>query len=613
MPQPWTLKIKNANKYYDEWANKFKCSRLEDYYEGFHWKQKQDVLVPSYQPYVLNLIYSTIKIKLANFLIPRPKFVISPRPGNADWNQEFAIKSAQLKEDVLNTLIQNQNIEFVENLKLTALDSFFRFGVLEVGYATDWRNPAKQRPLTVTEKKANEGETTNLITSTNEETNPKIAEDFEIPVNERFYTKRIKAKRFRVSASDSESLDKCDWYGYYEYFYKSFLNKTYGIKLPESYAASHYSSEYSGLNLGSGNEDIETLRLMASGAVSKVWHVWDNISRKRILLLDGLNELIWEQEFEHSPIIELRWDLRLDGWYPIPPTFHWISPQDEFNEAREQMRSYRRRFVRKFQVVKDTVDQEEREKFTDGPDGIIIEVKKENAITPIANPDIGPAVREALILAKDDLNIISGTSAEQRGVADRMTATQSRLIDVRSQLRESVEQLYFNTFVISIGREVLIQAAEKMTTGLWVKYTQDPGEQLLGEVNPDGPIYRWISAERFDDGYDFTIDIDVINASPIQNQEEKQKFIEFLALMNQFPQLALSPILIREAAYRVGYRNERVIQQMQQAAMLQMLGQAAQGQENLQVNSNNQAMTQLAQQEPNTVDQVDQQLQEQVQ
>lgn len=600
----WPLKLQNANRYYDTWASKFKCERLEQYYEGFHWKQKHEASIHNYQPYTLNMVYATIKIKLANFLMQRPQYIISPQPGNSDWNQEFAIKSAMLKQDVLNTIVHNQNLNFNENCKLTALDSFFRFGIFEVGYAADWRNPAKMRPLMRSDKSKDYA-----VGSESD----KIVEDQEIPVNERFYYKRIKARRFRVSVSDDESLDKCDWYGYYEYFYKSFLKKTYGIKIPDTYQSSHYSSELSGLAVD--HENSELIKAIADDSVCKVWHLWDNISKKRILLLDDLDEVIWETSFEHRSLIDIRWDYRLDGWYPIPPVFQWISPQDEINETLEQLRSYRKRFVRKFQAVVGAVDQEETEKFADGPDGSIIIVKRENAIVPIQNPQIGPEVGESLMLAKDSMNIISGTSNEQRGTADRMTATQSKLIDVRSQLRESVDQIDFNTFMVAIGRETLIQAAEKMTTGLWVKYTNDPGEQMLGEVNPDGPIYQWVAAERFDDGYDFTIAIDVINASPVQMQEEKQKFIEFLAIMNQFPQLAMSPILIREAAYRCGYRNERVIQQMQQAAMLQMMGQVAQGQQNLggdgAVNSNNSALA--AQSEPPTTEMVDNQLQEQIQ
>ena len=46
-----------------------------------------------------------------------------------------------------------------------------------------------------------------------------------------------------------------------------------------------------------------------------------------------------------------------------------------------------------------------------------------------------------IIFEKDfnmsDLNMITGTSSQARAQSDRQTATQSKIIDVREQLRES--------------------------------------------------------------------------------------------------------------------------------------------------------------------------------
>ena len=104
-------------------------------------------------------------------------------------------------------------------------------------------------------------------------------------------------------------------------------------------------------------------------------------------------------------------------------------------------------------------------------------------------------------------------------------------------------------------------------------------EQYLGEVKYFDPQFKYITSQDLNDGYDFDIDIAVTNAVPARMQEEEAKFMKFIAIMTQFPQLALSPKLIREAAYRVGYRNEAIIAEMQQAAISRMIAQAsAQGQ-----------------------------------
>ena len=65
------------------------------------------------------------------------------------------------------------------------------------------------------------------------------------------------------------------------------------------------------------------------------------VDKKRLLLLEDADyEEIWSGDCDRVPIKDLRWDESLEGFYPIPPVFQWLSPQDEINEAREQTRSF---------------------------------------------------------------------------------------------------------------------------------------------------------------------------------------------------------------------------------------------------------------------------------
>src|SRR6267143_5924164 len=204
MPQTiWKTKIEKANQYYIDWETKFKCKILEDYYENFQWRQILDV--PYYKPYTINLIYAELKKKLANILYQNLQFNLTPRPGHYSANPEFAMNTVTMKQDFLNDQIARANKDngFNEQVELAAMDSFFRFGVFEVGYAADWRNPAKKP----------------IITSAHESTDiddidGKVIEDEEVPENERIFFKRIKASRFRVSSSDDNRLENCSWSGY---------------------------------------------------------------------------------------------------------------------------------------------------------------------------------------------------------------------------------------------------------------------------------------------------------------------------------------------------------------------------------------------------------------
>jgi len=564
---PWESRIECANKYHGEWAGRYKVKMLEDYFRGFQWKQRRDYPTTNYLPYVINLVYSTIKIKLSSLLFQKPKYIISPRPGNSNWNQDFSVQSAQIKEDVLNTIVCNPNVNFAKHIKRAARDSFFRFGLIEVGYANDWRNPQKEDPHL---KSWDDPDTAVQ--------DDKVISENDVPVNERFYVKRIKPSRFRVAVSEACDLNDVDWCGYYDYYYTSTLMHTKGIKWPEQYSGGSYvSAEYARGFIGEDKEDLFK-QLYLTGEVSRVWHIWDNVSHKRLLLLDA-NEMaeLWSGNYENLPFIDCRWDEETEGFYPIPPVFQWLSPQDEINEAREQTRSYRRRFTRKFQTLKGLVDEEEKEKFASGPDGILVEVKQDGAIKPIENPEQGPTAENALVIAKDDFNIISGTSAEARGQnADRETATQAKIVDVRTQIRESSEQLDFTCFLSEVGRKLLVLCQEKLVEGLWIKYTSDPDTQAEQTgMAVLGPVYQYISSQQIDDGYDFEIEFDVQNATPAAMQQAQQSFVNFLALLGN-PMVLMSPKMIREAAYRVGYRNEAIIQEAIQAAKVHAQMQAQQ-------------------------------------
>src|SRR5690349_882997 len=110
----WETRIRRANKDYQEWENRFRCKVLEDYYEGKQWSiiGYTGFTGVRQEPYYVNLIYSTIKTKAANLLLSYPEYKISPKPGNSDWNQEYAMLSAQIKQDALNTVVSNDREAF---------------------------------------------------------------------------------------------------------------------------------------------------------------------------------------------------------------------------------------------------------------------------------------------------------------------------------------------------------------------------------------------------------------------------------------------------------------------------------------------------------------------
>lgn len=601
----WTRRLANANKFHDEWEGKYRCSSLEDYKKGFQWKLRgTNPSNLNYRPYTLNLFHAELSRKLASTFIQKPKFLVSPKPDAQAlniFNQDQAVQAAGMKQDFLNTIIGNKNMNFTKHLRRVYKDSFSRFGILEIGYAADWRNPQKLDPYMKSWEDAD-------VT----EEQDKVIENIELPENERMFVKRINPKRFRVAVSEAIDLNDHDWCGYYDFYYTKTLKNTKGIKWPDDGPSSDNAARNGAGDVSIIKDRPEFLRMLDEGDISKVWRIWDQVSHKEKLLLESnMDEPLWEESFERFPFKELRWDENYEGFYPIPPFFQWQSSQDEVNEAKEQLRSYRRRFTAKYWKLKDAIEAQEEDKFISGPDGSIVEVKQKDALGPIENPAIGPVNAESMQVSMSDFNLVTG-SMDSPVMADRETATKAKIVSTQNQVRMNFEQLDFNEYLCGVGMELYTQAKERLG-GLMIKRILPQAEEALTFIQQNPAVWQYVTNSDLSDGYDIDIDIDIENATPAAKEQESQSFFQFVAFLQNYPMVAMSPVLIREAAYRCNYRNEKVIAQMQQVALASMLAKQQQEQLNSGKQAtpvpgdNNVAKAAVAQSTPPTLDRIKQQ------
>lgn len=554
----WRDRLEAADRYYKQWEGLFKCKILEQYYEGIMWKSQREL---GYNPYVINKFFENIAIKIAGFIPTFPIFQVSPKAANSQYDLEQAINSAQLKEDTLNTICQDNRMHFAEELEMAYKDSFCRFGMVEVGYSADWIiNPNAPKPLL-------NKDTDRFIGS-----EPKVKQEpEEIPVNERIFIKHISAKRFRVGGIDHKYLNRCTWCGYFDFIDRNDLMAMKGLMNRDKIPMIPASTE--ALDSEVNDRNTENLKRDAL----KIWHLWDLKADLQLLVLEP-GVTIFQRKCKRLPLFDYRPDRRVttEGFYPVPPAFNWLSPQDEINETREMLRAHRRRFVRKFQVVEGQMDDEELEKFETAPDGGVVKVKSADAITPIQNADLGTALTEAIQTSGDDLDRIAGVAQEDRGIPDRTTATQAEIVQNRGQIREQKEQLRLVYWFSNIGREILLTVRDKFVLGLYVKLGSPEGENFLGEVQEDQQAEKYVSSEDLNDGYDFRIQVDVTSLSSTAQADEQKKFLMFISVLQQYPLISFSPILVREAAYRIGYRNMKAIKEFQKMALLMQMGKISQ-------------------------------------
>lgn len=562
LAQVWASRIDAANRHYDAWEQKFDVKDLEQAYYGFQWDECEGDPI-KYKPYVMNMIYSSIDVKMPNLLFTQPVYLIEPKPSQYDFDPSGAKMRARLKEDVLNYFVQGGIEHFTDEIDLCILDAFFRFAILEVGYSADFiQNPDAGKPYLLSD------------TSIAVDKEGKVIKQPELLVeHERIYVRRIPAERFRVGGVDQSALSRSSWYGYIDFVLKEDLlaaartNKGYNRTAIEN--ATGYTPDSKSWNNGGLPFYQSEWDSINNADVVAVWKIYDMRAKEHFMFTHDVNDLIYSEPITRIKHFPLKFRNLLKGFLPLPFVYNWTSPQAEVNETREAARIHRRRFQRKYITAKGAFTEEALDKLQNGADGIFVESDRPditNVAIPLQAPNLTGQHDQAMVVSRDDFNIISGTSAEQRGQSDRTTATQSQIKERRSEIRESRDKNIVAKWLCDIGHEILLTAKERMALPFWVKVSHDT-PQLFAEMSAIEDQWKMIMTDDLGDE-DFKVNIKVSSLSPLDQQLEKNNMVEFLSLVSQFPQVAMSPTMIQEIADRTGFRNERAIAEFVQSAQL---------------------------------------------
>lgn len=554
----WSTRRELANRRYKRWAERFRTSTAEKYYYGEQWNNLD---FNGYNAYVTNEIFAAIDVKMPSLLFSEPVFNVKPKPGKTDVDIDAASKRAMLRQHVLNYFAAEEKTGLGTAVETSVLDAFFRFGIVEVGYSAEWiDNPNAGQPVLKSDRE-------NTYSA-----EPEIVyEPPKLPQKERIYVKNVPAENFRVGGLEStEALDRCSWCGYWEWYRLDDIVATYNLKNVGWY---NRSGDYDDSLIEEGVLDDEIKAAQDRSKLVRVWKIWDRDEKIKLTILDSTGEIIRKTKFKRLPLIDLRFRRRLKSWFPIPPVYNWLSPQDEMNETREAARSHRRRYVRKY--IYDGAafeDENELDKLQNGGDGSFAKSDKPLTTPPVIalpNADLGAHHGEMLQVSRVDFDNVAGVTPEQRGQAQDTTATQANLIDARSDIRENRDQYVVAQFLNRIGREILYQVREKLTNRILIPIYQDASEDLspIGEFQLNEVTWQEINTDALGDE-DMEVSVTVSSLSPVSMQKQKESFLEFLAIMAQYEATALSPRLVRAVANMVNFTDETAIQEYQKMAIL---------------------------------------------
>lgn len=548
LAEKWINRWSAADRVYSAWAQRFKVPVLYQYYEGFQHLIEND---ENNRAYVINLIYSTIEEKLPNLIFDDPKFTLRPHPWGADFDLGKAIPGTQTKEDTLNYTVSRSNFGLADKHELAVIDAFFGFGVLETRYSTE------------------------------KIYNPSISDRKQDPLDN-VYCKQIPFDTFRVAAGANWDLSTGKWWGYYEWVPYSQLTKYIKegkiTKPPYSIDMDDYA-DFASLPVVDGQVVVgEAMPNMPPANCIKILYIEDFQRGERLVICpdnaDRGDRILEVEEFEDTAFSILRYGKRRRGWYPLPLAYNWLDPQDEINDIHQAMRIHRKRFSRKYGVMENSIDPDEKDKFLYGPDGTVITFKRpvNEAIQVIQDGPLDTSNDESLKVSYSDFDRVSGGAANAQPSPDRETATAAGISNQRSAVRESKIVTRVGDFLCQFAR-ILLRTLGEVPKSFWVK-SQIP-EGLMQELLQQNVRWTRVSPGIFAKE-DYDVDIQLSSISPIYQQEDKKTFLEFLAVLTQYEILSISPALIREAAYRIGYKNSAVLNEFQQMAQLAMIGKIQQ-------------------------------------
>jgi hypothetical protein len=563
----WQTRTESANKIYEQWEDKYYCDECEKYWQGEQWANETDDLAKKH--YVINMVFPSIEIKIPSLLFYRPQVKIKPRPARADDMGSTAAARARLQEDTVNTFIADKRLRFREELTLALRESFFRFGVIEVGYSGDFiDNPLLSKPELTDEERQ--------VAAAPRILNP------DNPSPESIYIKRIPAKQFRVGVNSKNQMERCDWVGYYEDHYISDIKNNPNYKNTSGLKATGKIKDgLDGRLSEPSDRDVDGNQIGKD--TIRVWKIWDMRAKKKRIFGQGSDKFFSEESFDYLPFAAYRQYENLDDWYPLPPVFNWLHPQNEKNEIREMRKIHRRRFNRRY-LRGPEVDPTELEKLEDSPDGTFIEVPdttKSIVALQDAPLDRGHVLDEQE--AKSDFREISGVGAEQRGEADaNVTATQANIVSANSQIRSSYQRQQVSEWIADAAWLILKTIADKMALPFWIQQNIDPNgpnaQQAAMQVTQD---WKQVTSTQLGD-IEYDITVDVTSMTPVADEGEKQQWLQALQLVVAQPMIVTSEILLRKTLGYFNIRNENDIAEIRKAGMMMMAMQQAMAQQKQQ-------------------------------
>lgn len=555
----WNDKIARAKKVRKAWRDLFKISQMREYLDG-----KQNPGIDNADWITVNNFYSYLKAQLPALYAQDPHFYVklkrsySPNPMDiALWEQKGKIRSSYL-----NYL--KDELGMKTKARLAIQDAQTAYGIIKTHHSSDMvDNPDGGTPIL-----AEDGET-NLIDDDGQLLmNPDV-----LPINDRYNISRVHPDDFLWDEDAGTLEDDWTWIGQrirqpLEELKKDKRFSKQALKFLEGKGETQGDEEKFREDRKKGGEvlgrsEIESPKKKAAKEPEVIarWEIYNLRTGSWLVIAEEGDIPLMDEKplpagIEKHPFSILRFTLRDDSPYPIPPFSQGLDPCREYNQARSDIQKHRKRFNRKYEVWEQAFDDADTEisKLVTGDDGTVIRKRaQEQAIFPVAEAHIDQTRYQELGYLKAEMNDLFGLdTGETQQIAKADSATQAGILDRRLEVKEGD--------AISIVVDWITEIARRLDQLVQTHISRDEAVQISGPQGDLWELVRQTDYEAIQGEYEYSVNVGA--TLPRMPQIERASWMAFLNLLATFPHLLLSKRLFKKMAELHHIEDEVLLEEM---------------------------------------------------
>lgn len=457
----WHERIGTSIKYRDRISEEQGWERFLEEYEG-----KYDVILGGVQCPAINEVFSYVQASISGLYFRDPYIAVNPRKGTT-------IKAAKILELATNYFWRVLHTK--QELELEIID------VELPGHA--WHKVG------------------NMISLGGTPDSPSIQ-------NESLYSMRVSWKDMVFALGSRRPPDDCRWMA------QRIVLPTETVKdrFPK-----HAKNIRGGIYPGLHSDEVEKNLFKDDVRYTVLWEVWDRENRKTCLITEGVEKYLeekpwpgWRREY---PYRMLGFNQIPDKPYPMSGIGPWEAQVKEKIKLFTMALNHVKRWNRQLLILKDAMEESEKDKFAQGVDGAIIEVLKApgEVAVPLAYAPLPPDIYNLMDRLDQIINTTNGMpSSDKGGTTVTKTRTLGELQMMRAGAKSRTDRKIdcIETHCENIARDLIMEMKNNFDMEMVVKITGDTPEDVIQAFGDNfDPASRTISFTKADIQGEFDVDV----------------------------------------------------------------------------------------------------------